>query len=144
MERLKSLIPDDLKRVIGESTPENLTISSSLILDFLRSSPQFQQVISASLSVSWNLWNWCLLIPWFRLLGSWQILSWHSVGRTRKLLWIRSRKEMSVLPRDNTLKLWAFTRRSVIFPRFFSYTWLITSFFFVRIVCVSSLLLLIF
>ncbi|XP_074583214.1 uncharacterized protein LOC141839380 [Curcuma longa] len=45
MERLKSLIPDDLKRVIGESTPENLTISSSLILDFLRSSPQFQQVI---------------------------------------------------------------------------------------------------
>ncbi|XP_042378044.1 SET and MYND domain-containing protein 4-like isoform X1 [Zingiber officinale] len=45
MERLKSLIPDDLKRMIGESTPENLTISSSLILDFLRSSPQFQQVI---------------------------------------------------------------------------------------------------
>ncbi|XP_064960764.1 uncharacterized protein LOC103993668 isoform X2 [Musa acuminata AAA Group] len=45
MERLKSLIPDELKRVIGRSAPENLTMTSSLLLDFLRPLPQFQQVI---------------------------------------------------------------------------------------------------
>ncbi|CAL9086903.1 unnamed protein product [Musa textilis] len=45
MERLKSLIPDELKRVIGRSAPENLTKTSSLLLDFLRPLPQFQQVI---------------------------------------------------------------------------------------------------
>uniref|UniRef100_A0A804IS90 MYND-type domain-containing protein n=1 Tax=Musa acuminata subsp. malaccensis TaxID=214687 RepID=A0A804IS90_MUSAM len=45
MERLTSLIPDELKRVIGRSAPENLTMTSSLLLDFLRPLPQFQQVI---------------------------------------------------------------------------------------------------
>ncbi|RWW54958.1 hypothetical protein BHE74_00038430 [Ensete ventricosum] len=45
MERLKYLIPDELKRVIGRSAPENLTMTSSLLLDLFLPLPQFQQVI---------------------------------------------------------------------------------------------------
>nr|XP_010905092.2 uncharacterized protein LOC105032355 [Elaeis guineensis] len=45
MERLKSLIPNDLKRMIGESTTENLTSTCSSLLEFFRPLPQFQQVI---------------------------------------------------------------------------------------------------
>ncbi|XP_026656321.1 uncharacterized protein LOC103724370 isoform X2 [Phoenix dactylifera] len=45
MERLKSLIPNDLKRMIGESTTENLTSTCSSLLEFFRPLPQFQHVI---------------------------------------------------------------------------------------------------
>ncbi|KAJ0970229.1 hypothetical protein J5N97_023106 [Dioscorea zingiberensis] len=45
MEKLKSLIPGDLKRMIGESTPENLTSTCSSLLDFFLPLPEFQRVI---------------------------------------------------------------------------------------------------
>ncbi|XP_072963052.1 histone-lysine N-methyltransferase ASHR1 isoform X1 [Typha angustifolia] len=45
MEKVKSLIPNDLKKAIAESTPENLLRTCSSLLEFLRSLPQFQQVI---------------------------------------------------------------------------------------------------
>ncbi|XP_039138361.1 uncharacterized protein LOC120275740 isoform X2 [Dioscorea cayenensis subsp. rotundata] len=45
MEKLKLMIPDDLKRMISESTPENLTSICSSLLDFFLSLPEFQRVV---------------------------------------------------------------------------------------------------
>ncbi|XP_020097964.1 SET and MYND domain-containing protein 4-like [Ananas comosus] len=45
MERLKSLIPNDLKHAIGESTTEKLALTCSSLLHFLRPLPLFHQVI---------------------------------------------------------------------------------------------------
>lgn len=45
MEKLKSLIPGDLKRMISESAPENLTSTCSSLLDFFLSLPEFQRVV---------------------------------------------------------------------------------------------------
>lgn len=51
MEKLKLMIPDDLKRMISESTPENLTSICSSLLDFFLSLPEFQRVIILCFSI---------------------------------------------------------------------------------------------
>lgn len=49
MEQLKSLIPNDLNRMISESTAETLARSCSSLLEFLLPLPQFQRVINSLL-----------------------------------------------------------------------------------------------
>lgn len=56
MEKLKSLVPVNLKQMISESTPENLSNSTSLLLDFFLQLPQFHRVI-ATFSSSWNCFD---------------------------------------------------------------------------------------
>ncbi|CAN1301400.1 RNA polymerase II-associated protein 3 [Linum perenne] len=45
MEKLKSLLPDDLKTIVGNSTPDDLPSTSSSLLDFLLNLPQFHQMV---------------------------------------------------------------------------------------------------
>eukprot|EP00268_Persea_americana_P069527 TRINITY_DN9890_c0_g1_i10.p1 TRINITY_DN9890_c0_g1~~TRINITY_DN9890_c0_g1_i10.p1 ORF type:complete len:804 (-),score=133.22 TRINITY_DN9890_c0_g1_i10:707-3118(-) len=45
MEKLKSVVPPDLKQMISESTPDNLPNTCSLLLDFFLHLPQFHQVV---------------------------------------------------------------------------------------------------
>ncbi|CAI0440720.1 unnamed protein product [Linum tenue] len=45
MEKLKSLLPDELKRMVWNSTVENLPAASSSLLEFLLNLPQFHQMV---------------------------------------------------------------------------------------------------
>ncbi|XP_020680191.1 uncharacterized protein LOC110097895 [Dendrobium catenatum] len=45
METLKSLLPDDLKLLIGQSTSENLDLTCSSLMKSCQLLPQFQRVI---------------------------------------------------------------------------------------------------
>lgn len=44
METLKSLLPDDLKLLIAQSTSDNLDLSCTSLLEFCQLLPQFQRV----------------------------------------------------------------------------------------------------
>lgn len=46
MEKLKAIIPDDLKQIIYSSTSDTVFLACSALLEFLLATPQFQQVIS--------------------------------------------------------------------------------------------------
>jgi hypothetical protein len=59
MERLKSAVPADLRRAVGEGTTRDLPSTTSLLLNFLDGLPLFHQVITHpaaslySISCSW-------------------------------------------------------------------------------------------
>ncbi|GKV25997.1 hypothetical protein SLEP1_g35363 [Rubroshorea leprosula] len=45
MEKLKSAVPDSLRRMVAESTLDDLPLTSSSLLDFFHSLPQFHQMV---------------------------------------------------------------------------------------------------
>ncbi|KAJ8773933.1 hypothetical protein K2173_009364 [Erythroxylum novogranatense] len=45
MEKLKSLIPNNLKRLVADSSPDDLPSTSSSLLDFILNLPKFQEMI---------------------------------------------------------------------------------------------------
>ncbi|GLT28065.1 hypothetical protein SLA2020_030220 [Shorea laevis] len=45
MEKLKSAVPDSLRRMVAESSLDDLPLTSSSLLDFLHSLPQFHQMV---------------------------------------------------------------------------------------------------
>uniref|UniRef100_A0A2P2LMD0 SET and MYND domain-containing protein 4 isoform X2 n=1 Tax=Rhizophora mucronata TaxID=61149 RepID=A0A2P2LMD0_RHIMU len=45
MEKLKSAVPESLKRMVADSNPEGLSSTSSSLLDFLLTLPQFHQTL---------------------------------------------------------------------------------------------------
>lgn len=46
MEKLKSLVPNNLKQMVAHSTPDDLPLTSSSLLDFFLNLQQFHQVMS--------------------------------------------------------------------------------------------------
>jgi len=49
MEKLKCLVPESIKRMVGESSDEDLASTSSTLLHCLLNLPQFQQVTNKSI-----------------------------------------------------------------------------------------------
>ncbi|KAJ4719180.1 SET and MYND domain-containing protein 4, partial [Melia azedarach] len=45
MEKLKSLVPNNLRRMVAHSTPDDLPFASSSLLDFFLNLLQFQQIV---------------------------------------------------------------------------------------------------
>lgn len=45
MEKLKSLVPNNLKQMVAHSTPDDLPLTSSSLLDFFLNLQQFHQIV---------------------------------------------------------------------------------------------------
>lgn len=103
MEKLKSIIPFEIKRKIEQSSIKDLPSTSSSLHDFLAKSPLFHSVRTFLLPSIFCNTCFLLIVVWtccFRWLRIWQILNWGFATRIRRLLWNWRIREMlaSLLP----------------------------------------------
>lgn len=89
MEKLKSLVPNNLKQMVAHSTPDDLPLTSSSLLDFFLNLQQFHQVMSLFFFSFYFHFGQIFIYVLFilRLLETWRVKRVVSVPRTLTLLW---------------------------------------------------------
>lgn len=112
MEKLKSLVPDSLKRIVAASTPDDLPRTCYSLLNYFSNLEPFHQVSEAQP-------QYLIFSPWLfgdkkdlkefgflRWLKIWRIKEGLSVVRIRMLLWSWSRRVITASSIQITPRLW--------------------------------------